>query len=479
MRSKGVGIIMPIITIDGERIECGKGELLGEVLERCGKGVYQPCGGHGTCGKCKVTVDGKDEISCIYRVEKDISVVRIPESEILAASAKGSGESSASPNVCLVLDIGTTTLVLALVDLDKKCVINTVTANNPQILFGMDVISRIKVCSERSPFPLQKLLNFRINTMISSLIPEPSLKPNMYVSANTVMLHLFLGVDCSSMGVAPYTAAFLDAQEIEGGKLRLKNVNKVFTLPCFSSFVGADVAVALNCVKLPDSGKYSLLVDLGTNAEILLFTANNVFCTSAAAGPCFEGVSISCGMGASDGAIYEFELINGETPSYRTIGNTQAIGICGTGLIDIVSELLSAELIDENGQMHDDCFTICDKVYISPNDIREFQLAKSAVCAAILTLLKKHDVKFNDIETLYLCGGFSNGINVKNAANLGLFPRELAKKCVSLGNTSIKGAVNYACGEPLISDKMKSEYEELSNDAVFSELFIKNMSFGS
>ena len=214
-------------------------------------------------------------------------------------------------------------------------------------------------------------------------------------------------------------------------------------------------------------------MDLGTNAEIVLFSENSVYCTSSAAGPCCEGANISMGMSAVSGAIYSYS-----DNSVKVIGNTLPKGICGTGLIDIIASLLENKTIDETGFMEAEEIEIANGVFIEQNDIRQYQLAKSAVYSGIIALLKEKNVSFENIEKFYISGGFSSKINIENAVKTGLFPKELKEKCVAINNSSLLGTVKYACEKNNLSGYLEnSEYIDLSQSEAFSNEFLKNMNF--
>lgn len=456
------------IKIDSEIIIAEDGELLSDILIKNGKAHERPCGGRGTCGKCTVFVDGKKELSCQYRIKSDIEVVIPEESEILSVTgAEESGK--ATENMCFVLDIGTTTLALTLVSLDEKKIIKVITRTNPQRNFGADVMTRIDYCRKNGVSELQKVLADEVNKMIENFgISEID---RMYIAGNTTMLHIFFGVDPSSMGTAPYSPVFLESKREKTDKI--KGVKEIISLPSFSAFVGADLVAGLNFAEMPSEGKYNLLIDLGTNAEILLYSEKKILCTSAAAGPCFEGANISCGMSAVNGAISAYRK-----GRIETIGSKPAKGICGTGLIDIIAELLSDGTIDETGFMECEEFEIAENVSLTQGDIRQYQLAKSAIYSAVLTLLKNENVTFENIEKVYLSGGFSAKINIQNAATTGLIPEEMKDKCVPINNSSLLGTAKYAIEQnDLSAFTEKAEYIDLSSDKYFSDLFIENMIF--
>ncbi|MBR6531603.1 MAG: DUF4445 domain-containing protein [Clostridia bacterium] len=457
------------VTVNGKIFLAEDGALLSDVLMKSGGGVSHICGGKGKCKKCLVAVDGNAVLSCQYRIHSDISVSFCSEDEII--SETGAVETAEkAENLCLALDIGTTTLALALVSHDTKSIVKTVTRANPQRVSGADVMSRIEYCRKNGVYGLQKPLIDTINYMIVELSADKTLE--IYVSGNVTMLHIFLGIDCSSIGVAPYTPVFLEGRTVSGNSLGL-NVSEVTTLPSIHSFTGADIVAGMSFVGFPKKGRYNLLVDLGTNAEIVLFNEDSALCTSAAAGPCFEGANISCGMSATGGAVYSYK--NGIC---HTVGNLPARGICGTGLVDIVAGLLKNGTVDETGFMECESFPITDGVEITQADIREYQLAKSAVYSAIVTLVRQKGIAFDDIETMYISGGFSAKISVENAVATGLLPTELKDKCVAVNNSSLLGTVKYACEKSDLSQFIRNAtYLDLSASTDFSELFIENMVF--
>ena len=455
------------ITINGIQTPVERGTRLSDILE-----MEKPCGANGICKKCKVNINGKDELACRYTVEREIDVKTYKNEDVVSQSGVVvSG--TFTKNVCFALDIGTTTLSLALISLSDKKPIGVISATNPQRTFGADVISRIYYCRKNSVTKLHDVLVDTINRMILEF--DTDFVEKLYVSANVTMLHTLFGIDCSALGVYPYTPQFLNSRTQSAHTLGIRGVKTIISLPSSSTFIGADIVAGLGFLNSPHN-KYNLLVDLGTNAEIVLYSKNGGVATSAAAGPCFEGVNISCGMSATPGAIYSFEQSYGHT-SYKTIANQKATGICGTGLIDIICELVKNDVIDDTGYMSSD-YTVCDGVYLSPEDVRQFQLAKSAVCSAILTLIKTEKIGFDDIAAMYISGGFSAQINVANAVNCGLLPKELRSKAKTVNNSCLQGTIKFACeGKSFKNYADKIKYVDLSASDHFSELFIKNMSF--
>ncbi len=458
------------VQINGKIQYACNGALLSDILNKSGEGVEQPCGGKGTCKKCLVTVNGKQELSCQYRVNSDICVV-LPEKGEIVSETGAVQTGHITENLCFALDIGTTTLALALVSLDENKIIRVITGANPQRIFGADIMSRIDYCRRNGADDLNKRLIDAINSMICAFDLKKPVK--LYAAGNATMLHLFFGMDCSSMGVAPYTPVFLEKREATGEEIGLIGVNTIESLPSVSAFVGADLVAGLNFTGMPEGGKYRLLVDLGTNAETVLFGNGKVLCTAAAAGPCFEGANISCGMSASDGAVYSYKNNKAET-----VGNIPAKGLCGTGLVDVIAHLIESGEIDETGYMESGEFEIAEGVSVNQEDVRQYQLAKSAVYSAIMTLIETAQADFDSIERLYISGGFSAVINIENAVKTGLLPEALKDKCAAVKNSSLLGTVKYACEKNDLTQYTKNaQYLDLSTNSVFSQLFIENMMF--
>ena len=456
------------VVINGEGMLAKAGTPLSALLD-----VEKPCGGNGKCGKCRVLVNGKSELACRYVINSDVEVITQKKREIHAETGVFEN-TEASDNLCFVLDIGTTTLALALVSLDERGTVRALTATNPQRRFGADVMSRIDYCRKNSVKELQEVLVKEINRMIRT-VGAPGVY-DMYVTANVTMLHTLFGVDCTSIGTAPYTPTFLSERIEEAKDLGIEGVKTVISLPSVSSFVGADIVSGLYLTGLPEGGKYNMLIDLGTNAEVVLYSNKSGLATAAAAGPCFEGANISCGMSATAGAIYAFKSDYGRS-SYKTIEDAAPLGICGTGLIDIISELLKNGVIDESGYM-DGGYDIAPEVCLLPEDVRQYQLAKSAIYSAILSLIKSEGISFDDIAVLYISGGFSSKINIPAAANTGLIPRELAHKTVALSNSALQGAIKLVCDGADASPYAEMiKYTDLSSNGYFAELFIENMAF--
>ena len=460
---------MARVEINGAAYEAAPGERLSDLLIRTGNAIPMPCGGRGNCGKCRVTVNGQTALACETVTEAGMRVT-LPRRETVVSVTGDAGTEKQTAHSALALDIGTTTLALALVSLDEGSIVRVVTGTNPQRAFGADVMNRIGYCKAHGPDRLRDAVIAAVNSLLQEL--DAPADAVMFVAGNTAMLHLFFGADPSPMGAAPYTPVFLDVKKASGADLGLPGVKEAVSLPGAAAFVGADLTAGLNFVGFPPEGKHRLLIDLGTNAEVVLFSRASALCTAAAAGPCFEGANISCGMSASPGAIAACS-----PEGCVTIDNLPAVGVCGTGLVDAVAMLLENGSIDETGYM-EEAYALAPDVYLTPADVRQYQLAKSAIRAAAETLVRRARISFDDIDALYISGGFSAKINVRNAVKTGLLPAALENKCIAVNNSSLLGTAKFACERnDLYQYLAHMRCLDLSSDPVFSELFIENMTF--
>ncbi|HRT82456.1 MAG TPA: ASKHA domain-containing protein, partial [Oscillospiraceae bacterium] len=433
-----------------KNIEVNRGENLLAILSGLGYDIGAVCAGKAECFKCKVKIispktkpSAKDlkgltdkelaegiRLACATLIEEDtvIELESRGEIEVVkeAGSAKKVFDNKDLTAKHLVVDIGTTTVVAALVNKAGET-IASVGEKNAQAPYGADVISRIKYVAEGGLSRLNRLIIDQTNNLIRKLGEGESLNEveDITLVGNTAMLHLFFNRDCSGLGFFPYEGEFLSSQRAMGSDLGLDLNLPVTSLPNISSFAGSDLTAGI-LDKYGEGDKFSLLIDLGTNAEIGLFNSKKFFAASAAAGPAFEGANIKQGMPALPGAISSFSLINGNIRA-ETIGNKPAVGICGSGLIDIVANLLENRLLDETGLLATgESFEVADDVFIYAQDIRELQLAKAAIATAVDMLIGAAGLTFDDIEKVYLSGGFGSYINAANAARIGLIPLELS-----------------------------------------------------
>ena len=476
-------------------IESENGCSLIDILRTNGFNIYAPCGGKGTCGKCMVMIKDEGEvISCRYYPEKNIEVI-LPgeeESNILVHQTEflediqfiRIGYSKSNKPYGVAIDIGTTTVVLYFLNLINGQIEKISSFLNPQKIYGADVITRINYCQDHKT-GLTKLRNSiidAINKDFDNFINGKKLRSEnierVVIAGNTTMLHILLGADPISLALAPFKPVFIEKQ-IKSGHSTGLSINRdaiVITLPGISAFVGSDIVAGLAALKV--NSNHYLFLDIGTNGEMALITGGRIIACSTAAGPAFEGANIISGMGAVNGAISGFSCNN----EYQVIGNIEPTGICGSGLVDIAAYLVINDIVDETGILTE-TFIIHDRnrIRITQQDIREIQLAKSAIYSGIKILMNRAGMTYHDIDALYLAGGFGNYININSAIQIGLLPHELREKIYPIGNSSVIGALQYLKSDEFVMkiDNIinNSEYVELANADEFPMEFALNMDF--
>ena len=411
----------------------------------------------------------------------------------------------------LAVDIGTSTVAMYLLNLTDGTIIDVTARENPQRAFGADVISRINhIIEDKAGLENQTaIIMSALDDMSTNICEKNSVAPDKIyyacITGNTIMQHIAAGLDPSGIANAPFIAGSLFDAEIPCARLGLK-INpqaQVYFPLCFASYVGGDIATGILASKTDTDDETRIFLDVGTNGEIALKKDGKLTLCATAAGPAFEGAHIKKGTAGIQGAINRVWIEDGEVRC-ETIGNAKPIGICGSGIIDAVAVMLSIGAIDETGRIVDDdelegdnaAFTshlgeadgdtvfYIDKtaqIYITQKDIREIQLAKSAVCAGILTLLDHTGTSVSEVKSLILAGGFGAHMNPSSACKIGLIPSELERLIIPGGNTAGMGAV--ACA--LTSQSRAritamgeiSQYLELSGNPYFMDVYIEKMMF--
>ncbi|KNZ43608.1 ASKHA domain-containing protein [Acetobacterium bakii] len=411
------------------------------------------------------------------------------------------------------IDIGTTSVVLYVYDLKTGELIQTESALNKQITFGADVITRILSCQEQDTALTEQ--NNCIRSTINSLLEKcyvnhPHLRDHLYqliLCGNSTMQHLFFKLNPIALGVFPFsniTQNSILTNNVHCG-LDLPDFSTIEFLPLLGGFVGADTTAVL--LTLPQDEKKYLMIDLGTNGEIAVGNTQQFYTASTACGPALEGANIECGMRASEGAIEKITLAN-DVISFKVIGDTQPIGLCGSAIVDAVAILRSIEIIDETGYLltpdeyrkkrpdsqlfsqltlletDDVVFYFSNEtvpVYISQKDIRQIQLAKSSIYSGCLTLLKECDLVLDDIDALVLAGAFGNFIDIENALAIGLLPLIPKEKIISIGNGAGHGVqlclLNQHENQRTQSIQSHTKQVNLADSADFMEAYIMNMNF--
>lgn len=535
-----------------------------EAARLAGLAVDSPCSGMGTCGKCKVRLLGVSarnvirkenshitpeeksrgiELACQTKIAGDIDVALSFKEENKTLKILNHGQSLAlerdsffTKKFCgeenitrvfaggkvagseagnteqdiygLVVDIGTTTLVVSLVDLRRGTEIDSTSALNPQALHAQDVLSRIKTASAEDGLDLlHSVLIAEINRMIAEVTGRSGVRPeNIYeaiFSGNTCMLHLAVHADPAGLGKYPYTPAISGGTQLRAADygLTIAGCGLLYLPPVISAYVGADITSGLLAAKLYENKGVTLFIDIGTNGEMVLGFGGRLTATSTAAGPAFEGMNITCGMRAAHGAIEYFGIGTDGDLMVKTIGGEKAIGICGSGLLDIVSELVDYGLIQKNGKFADPqtaanlpalrerlvaeegriSFQVAGGVRVTQKDIRQVQLAKGAVRAGIEFLLASKQINAGDVDRVLIAGAFGYHLRAKSLINIGLLPAEFAGKIDFIGNTSQAGGQAFLLNKTyrgVMQEVVESvEVLELANYKDFNRVFVKSMGF--
>lgn len=409
----------------------------------------------------------------------------------------------------VAVDIGTSKIIGYLTDLKSGKLLEVCFIENPQISYGEDVISRITYASENveNLRRLHKVLIEGINKVISRLCIKAKCRArNIYevtVVGNTVMHHLFLSLSTKFLGLSPYVPVVSEPINVEARELSLK-VNpsaNVHVLPVIAGFVGADAVADIIATGIHKSDELSMVVDIGTNTEVILGNKESIMASSCASGPAFEGAHIKCGMKAVTGAI-ERLTIDPKTleVTYKTIGGSPPVGLCGSAVIDCIAELFKAGIIDRGGRMMDQDmhgkirivdsdreFVLVRKgedgakrdIVITQRDVREIQLAKSAIYTGCYILMKRMKVRPEDVEKCYVAGAFGNYLNLTNAKLIGMLPDLSPDKIEFVGNAAGAGArmalVSKSVREEAAEVARKVEYVELALDPDFQLEFASAM----
>lgn len=420
----------------------------------------------------------------VFNAQHDCSKCGIRDCPRRAAAVRGKfevlaggGFKSGYKGCALCVDIGTTTVAAALVDGGN--VIQSFGTLNPQRCFGADVVSRIDAAERGRLAELGRLIRFEIAKLISSAKKRPD---KLVISANTAMVFFLTGRSCAGLARYPFLPEPPKTEHTATGELGINADIPVTIIGGISAFVGGDIASGIYYCGMAESKRLSLFADLGTNAEMALGNSERLLVTSAAAGPAFEGGGISCGCGSVEGAVCGVNLAQGVI---KTIGSAPPCGICGTGITELVSELVLTGAADKTGLLakkyFDGGYPLTEGITFTQKDMRAFQTAKSAVVSGIETLLHEYGARAEDISDVYLAGGFGNGLEIAKAERIGLLPKGASKKAKVIGNGSLGGAVKFA-GDPE-GESAVEHIKSISTDILlggneyFAKRYIENMEF--
>ncbi len=586
----------------GAELIAEPGMTIMQALHRAGLNIDAPCGGNGTCKKCKVKVTDADGqrtvLACQTVITGDMTVdisredeghrilmggitrevaatpsvsvctIQVPRPSttdlrscwlrVCAAAEEAAGlpagtirpnllaisdlyqtleaneyrvdailcdgallavQPVGSPVLGLAYDIGTTTIACYLLDLRSGKQLSQSSMLNPQTTFGGDVIMRMKYSVENGLEELTDCVRKALNALAakSAASAKQKLKDVYLVTVvgNTCMHHLFMGISPASLAYAPYTAAVTEPIQSEAVNFgfSIHPAAKLFMLPNIAGFVGADTVGAALAASMDDKEKLTLLIDIGTNGEMVLGTKEHLVACSTAAGPAFEGALISCGMRGAEGAIDHVKLLNGKF-EYTVIGGGKPIGICGSGLIDLLSELVRVGLVESGGRMIDDDEVEADPackpyagfmetkngfrafrmasaeesgtgeaLYFTQKDVREVQLAKGAMAAGIQMMCRHLGVTVEEITSVMIAGAFGSYMSPVSACGIGLIPPQLGDRVTAIGNAAGEGSKLCALS---IDEYRRAatlakgmDYLELAADPAFQDVFVDELEFPS
>ena len=492
--------------------EAKEGMTILQVLQQAGvTEVHSPCGGAGTCKKCTVTVHGGgvdgECLACQTMAAEGMTVLVDAQGEM---EVQKSGACTVYPpdggqtGYAVGCDIGTTTVVCHLLDLATGKRLGTVGGANAQKAFGADVIARIQASVAGQRERMTKAIIDQLSGMIGTLCEENHVPVDeiryMAVAGNTVMCHLFAGLAPDTIGKAPFTPLSLFGEELDADTLGLPFAGKVYVTPAVAGYVGGDITADVLATGMLHREKPVLMLDIGTNGEMMLGCGEKFVCCATAAGPAFEGANIKQGMPAMPGAISEVTVENGEV-KVTVLGGGKAVGICGSGLVDAMAVMLELGAVDETGRLLDEdevpdgtaryldedddgnVFKLTEDggVVITQADVREIQLAKASIAAGVVVMAGRYGVPVEELDELILAGGFGSYIRPASAARIGLIPPELLDVTRAVGNAAGEGAVSAAVSqtarELLGQIRRDSEYIELSGDSAFNDAYIEQMVF--
>ena len=519
-------------------VEVPSGTSLLDAATQAGLPLKASCGGSGVCGDCLVSVQSGNcqsrpsaalsgslhargyALACLTEVQDNLTVHLPQFQELSIQSVTGSEffqehkneisgyyETGQLPGAVqdiippdkrknifgIACDVGTTTVVVQLVDLKTGEILKTASSYNRQIKCGEDIISRINYSQKPGRLrELNKLIITTINSLIQTCIEAAQAAySDMYyasVSGNTTMTYVLLNLDPQDIRTDPYASPLNKAYSIPSKALGL-NLNpeaEVVCSPAVGSYVGGDITAGLLCTPLlRNSDAVSVFIDVGTNGELVIGNRDWMVACACSAGPAFEGSGTRCGMPAMDGAIERVEW-NNETLAYSVVGDGKPRGICGSGLVDLLSTLFIHGYIDRGGKLNEEkagarliktdrgkgfliekaenCYWEMDMV-ITENDIANLIRTKGAVFSACSLLLKKVGLAFNELSAVYIAGGFGQNLDIENAIRIGLFPDLPRNTFHYLGNSSLLGSYLI-----LVSDKNKDLVNETAGKMTYIEL---------
>ncbi len=467
-----------------------------EVLQKADLAPDAPCGGQGSCKKCKVLVDGTEQLACQTRVRRDM-VVTLFDADRVSVLAEHSGDVPvADPEhggLLLAVDIGTTTVAAWLLDGGSGKELAVVSNLNPQTVFGADVITRLQLARdgklEAQKSAIVKELNGMVGTLCKSAGVSAEEIRRACVVGNPAMQQLFLGLDVNNLLTIPFGPVLVKPMTAPAGEHLSSCPNaELQTVPDISGYVGADIVAGILATDLTHASDNVLFVDIGTNGEMVLRAKDGrMTACSTAAGPALEGAKIRFGMRGAPGAIDHVTQEDGNVVCH-VIGDGPAKGICGSGLIDAVAVFLERGDINKRGRIQDPAerdgerfLPLTENVWLTQNDIREVMLAKGAIAAGIELMAEELGLTLDDIDRVLLAGAFGSFMDAHSACRIGLLPAALDGKITAVGNTAGSGARQMVCDPGLFEATdiliQGIDFLELGDLPSFRKSFAKNMNF--
>lgn len=471
-----------------------------EILRREGIRFAAPCGGHGACGKCRVSVSDsggqRRVLACRTLLRRDMRL-SLPEASGGILEEGKPGQTGVTPDrsgLGAAVDLGTTTLVAELYDLSDGRLLGRKSAWNAQSAYGADVITRIQYTIDEPDGlqTLRDLVHGQIAEMLRSLGAEPETLRETVIAGNTIMQHIHAGLDPRGLASAPYAPVSLFTDTTEEGLLYA---------PCAASYVGGDIMAGLLSAGLHRQKGQHLFLDIGTNGEMALGGSEGFLCCAAASGPAFEGAGIACGMAGTEGAVSRVRW-GEQGHEIETVGGAEPRGLCGSGLIDLLGLLAERRLIGPTGRLlppeeappgfekwldedeNGNGVFYLDRergIYLGASDVRQLQLAKAAVAAGIHVLLETAGIRAEGVSAVILSGGFGSYLDPKSAAAIGMLPPVLAQKARALGNCSLAGArmalLDLEKRREMLEIQSACRYLDLSGNAMFMREYPEQMFF--
>ncbi len=511
---------MPALTVnysdETRTLECAAGQVIGEVISASGFPLEQPCAGRGTCGKCKVLAEGAladlDEIerkfllaaereanvrlACRARVAGDAQVTLTPVVVYSNKAFTRSNEYRTNDHpLGLAIDLGSTTVAAFLVSLKTGDVYAGAAALNQQTIFGADVIARLAT-AETEPVKLSALAQASIYQAVAALKLSKRVLARIervHIVGNTAMHHLLMQYPVHTLVMAPFQPHDLSAIYDAGSVFStlFPPQAKVSLAPLIGGFVGSDTTACLAYFGFDRAREPMLAIDLGTNGEVMATNGREILVASTAAGPAFEGVNISCGTRAVDGAIVDAHVDDGHF-RLTTIGNRPPVGLTGSGLLSVVFALKCAGVVDASGRLVDDHHLIpieagedeiaqvrlSHRVALTQMDIRELQKAKGAIRVAADIALERLGVRPEELGRVYLTGAFGSQLNIDAVLGVGLIPDvdrsriELITNGAGFGAAMFLQDKGFQIGEELAA---RTAHVELDLEPEFNMRFVESM----